>query len=140
MKTGNAFTIAVLDDNPLFNTMLMARLKNFTGVISADKGIPFRIMGFTNPLDFITNVPATTNVAVIDYYLGDGYNGIMVLKKMQQQCSRCKVIMISQASTMKTSLVTILEGAYCFIPKDKKSLDNTCLAVEEVMRLQGILR
>ena len=140
MKTEKAYKIAVLDDNPLYSTMLTARLKNFTGAIAADKGIRFEVLGFTNPLDFITNVPADTNVAIIDYYLGDRYNGIMILKKMQQQCSRCKVIIISQSVTLKTTLVTILEGAYCFIPKDKRSLDNTCLAVEDVMHLQGFLR
>lgn len=139
MEPKKPYKIAVLDDNPLYSTMLTARLKNFTGAIRADKGIRFEVLGFTSPLDFLANVAADTNVAIIDYYLGGAYNGITVLNKMQQKCTQCKVIVISQASTLKTSLVTILEGAYCFIPKDRKALNNTCMAVEDVMRLQGYL-
>lgn len=139
MEKRRDFKIALLEDNHFYNAMLTAKLKGYTGEIADHTGIDFQILSYTNPHDFIANIPDDTNVAIVDYYLGDSLNGIDVLNQTAWKCRNCKVVIISKTNNFKTSLVTLLEGASGFILKDRNALSNTCIAVEDIMRTQGYL-
>lgn len=133
METHNQFKIVVLEDNDFYNNLLTRQLENYTGEIAHDKGYGFDISSFTNATDFIKNFKQDTDIAFIDYYLGESKNGMDVLKIIKQKSPGCKVVIISRENNMKTSFQTLNEGAYTFICKDQNALMESCHLVEEVI-------
>jgi DNA-binding NtrC family response regulator len=73
-----------------------------------------------------------TDVAIVDYYLGDK-NGLDVLRQIKQKCPGCRVVIMSQVKNMKTSFETLNEGAFTFIYKDRDALMEVSHLVEDVL-------
>ncbi|TND08314.1 MAG: response regulator receiver [Bacteroidetes bacterium] len=139
MSGRREFKIGLLEDNRFYNSLMRRQMERYTDEIAAERDIDFRIYAYTSPHDFLRNIPEDTNMAIVDYYLGEDVNGIYVLNAIFKKCSGCKVFIISNTGTIKTSLVTILEGASGFILKDRHALSNACYAVEDIMKSQGYL-
>ncbi len=138
MKTQNQFEIVVLEDNDFYNTVLTRQLQNYVGNIALDKGFEFNIHSYTNPTDCVKNLKPETDVAIVDYYLGDSKNASDIIKVIKQKCLDCKVIIISRVKNIKTSYQTLNEGAVSFIYKDRGALIQSCMLVEDIInqRLQ----
>lgn len=140
MSKATHIKVAILEDNKFFNDLLSKRIENYMNDLSEDKKISFEIQSFTTSYDFIKNMKQNTDVALIDYYLDDVLTGVDILKKIKQDFEDCKVIIISRANTLKTSVVALLEGASNFIVKDKNALDKTCFIIEDIInaKLKGL--
>jgi DNA-binding NtrC family response regulator len=133
IMSSNPFKIVVLEDNEFYNTLLSRQLENYTSAIAEDKGYDIEIQSYTNPSDCIRNIKEDTDVAIVDYYLGDNKNGLEVLRQIKQKSPDCRVVIISQVENMKTSFETLNEGAFTFIYKDRDALMEVCHLVEDVL-------
>ena len=127
------FKIVVVEDNEFYNNILTRQLKNFTEGLAIDRGLSFEIDSYTNAHDFLRNLKKETDIAILDYYLGDSLNGAEILKAIKKKCEHCKVVIISQLKNIKTYYQTLNEGAYHFIHKDRNALSNSCTVVEDII-------
>ncbi len=130
------FKIVVLEDNEFYNNILTRQLKNYTNEISFDKGYDFSIDSYTNAHDCLRNLKRDTDIAIIDYYLGESMNALEILKVIQDKCDHCKVIIISQFKNIKTYNQTLNQGAYHFIAKDQTALAKSCYIIEDIINDQ----
>ncbi|MES2567764.1 MAG: response regulator [Bacteroidota bacterium] len=133
METNAEFKIVVLEDNDFYNSLLTRQLQNYTDEISHDKGYKFDISSYTNANDCLKNIKPDTDIAFVDYYLGDN-NGLEVLKVIKHKSPNCKVVVLSRDDNMKTSVQTLSEGAYTFIYKDRDALIESCYLVDEIIK------
>src|ERR1700747_1433542 len=115
MSTQTQFKIVVLEDNDFYNNLLTRQLQNYTGEIALDKGYRFDISSYTSSTDCLKNIQPDTDIAIVDYYLGESKNALDILKVIKQKCPNCKVIVISRVKNIKTSYETLNEGAFTFI-------------------------
>ncbi len=127
------FKIVVLEDNEFYNTILTKHLKNFINELELGKEMSFDVESYTNANDCIRNLKPDTDIAIVDYYLGDNKNALDILKTIKEKCDHCKVIIISQFKNLKTYYQTLNEGAYHFIFKDRNALSKSCLTVEDII-------
>lgn len=134
MEAHYQFKIVVLEDNDFYNNLLTRQLQSYTREIALDKGYRFDIYSYTNPTDCLKNITEDTDIAFVDYYLGESKNAIDVLKVLKQKCPHCKVIVISRAKNFKTSYQIFDEGAFTFIYKDQGALMESCLLVEDIIK------
>jgi len=128
------FKIVVLEDNEFYNTMLTRQLKKFTDELGIERGYDFEIDSYTNAHDCIRNLKSETDIAILDYYLGESMNALEILQKIKEKCSHCKVIIISQFRNIKTYYQTLNQGAYHFIFKDGNALSNSCMVVGDIVK------
>ena len=135
-KLKKQFKIVVLEDNEFYNNILTRQLKNYTNEISFDKGYTFTIDSYISAHDCVRNLKPDTDIAIIDYYLGESTNALDILKVIQEKCVNCKVIIISQFKNIKTYHQTLNQGAYHFIPKDQDALAKSCYIVEDIINEQ----
>lgn len=133
------FKIVILDDDYYFNKLITRRIKILSDDMAMDKNIKFEIFTFTNPHDYLENIPVDTNVAFIDFYLGGNINGQFVLESTFKKCTNCKIFIISRLNNFKTSIVPIMNGASGFIQKKNDVLNLVCEAVEDAIKMQGYL-
>lgn len=133
MKTQNHFKIVVLEDSEFYNNILSRKLENYIKSIALDKGFNFDIQSYTNLNDCLNNLHTDTDIAFVDFYLGDSKNALYVLKKIKQKCLNCKVVVISQSKNTMTELQTISEGAVDFISKDNEALMRSCFIAEDII-------
>lgn len=132
-KLKKQFKIIVLEDNEFYNTILTRQLKNYTSEMELDNNYSFDIESYTNANDCLRNLKPETDIAIVDYYLGESKNALDILKAIKATCSNCKVIIISQFKNIKTYYQTLNEGAYHFIFKDRNALSKSCFAVEDII-------
>lgn len=132
-KLKKQFKIVVLEDNEFYNNLLTKQLKNYTEEMALDKDCSFEIESYTNANDCLRNFKSDTDIAIIDYYLGESKNGSDILKAIKEKCSTCKVIVISQFQNIKTYYQTLNEGAYHFIFKDRDALAKSCIVIEDIV-------
>jgi DNA-binding NtrC family response regulator len=133
MKTQNHFKIVVLEDSEFYNKILSKKLQNYIEPISLDKEYSYDIQSYTNLNDCLNNLNPDTDIAFVDFYLGDSKNALYVIKKIKQKCSNCKIIVISQSKNTMTELQTISEGAIDFISKDNDALMRSCFIAEDII-------
>lgn len=127
------FKIIVLEDNEFYNTILTRQIKNHTSGMELGNDFSFDIESYTNANDCLRNLKSDTDIAIVDYYLGDSKNALDILKAIKAKCNNCKVIIISQFKNIKTYYQTLNEGAYHFIFKDRNALSKSCFAVEDII-------
>lgn len=132
-KLQKQFKIVVLEDNEFYNNILTRQVKNYTDELAIAKGFSFNIDSYTNANDCIRNLKADTDIAIIDYYLGQSKNALDILKVIKEKCEHCKVIVISQFKNLKTYYQTLNEGAYHFIFKDREALAKSCVIIEDII-------
>lgn len=132
-KLKKLFKIVVLEDSEFFNNILTKTLKNHAEALEAEKGYQCEIESYTNANDCLRNLKKDTDIAIIDYYLGQSMNAKDILKVIKEKCLDCKVIIISQFKNIKTYYETLNEGAYHFIYKDRNALINSCNTIEDII-------
>lgn len=133
MESDRIFRIVVLEDNEFYNKLLTKQLQNYTGIISAQKNLNFDIQSYTSPVDFIDKLNPDTDIAFVDYYLGNSVTGMDIIKQIREKCKNCKIIIISQVRTIKTAYQTLEEGAMEYIFKDSNALAKSCFVLEDVL-------
>jgi len=132
-KSVKQFKIIVLEDNEFYNNILTRQVKNYTEKLALAKGYSFNIDSYTNAKDCLRNLKADTDIAIVDYYLGQSINALDILKEIKNKCEHCKVIIISQYKNLKTYYQTLNEGAYHFIFKDRDALSRSCIIIEDIV-------
>lgn len=132
-KLKRQFKIIVLEDNEFYNTILTRHLKNYTDEMEYGRDLSFDIESYTNAGDCLRNLKSDTDIAIVDYYLGESKNALDILKAIKAKCVNCKVIIISQFKNIKTYYQTLNEGAYHFIFKDRNALSKSCFTVEDII-------
>ena len=132
-KLKKQFKIVVLEDNEFYNNILTRQLKSYTDEMPAGKGCSFDFESYTNANDCMRNLKPDTDIAIIDYYLGESKNAMDILKVIREQCKNCKVIIISQFKNIKTYYETLNNGAYHFIFKDNQALAKSCYVIEDII-------
>lgn len=132
-KLSKQFKIVVLEDNEFYNTILTRHLKNHINESEVGQEANVDIESYTNANDCVRNLKSDTDIAIVDYYLGDNKNALDILKTIKEKCDHCKVIIISQFKNLKTYYQTLNEGAYHFIFKDRNALAKSCSTVEDII-------
>jgi len=127
------FKIVVVEDNSFYNNVLTRQLKNYTDAIAQDKDVEFEIQSYTSAADFVRNLKEDIDVVFLDYYLGNGVNGLYIIKQIKKLCKDCKIIIISQSQSLNAGVLTLNEGAHDYIYKDKNALSKSCLIMEEIV-------
>lgn len=127
------FRIVVLEDSEFFNNLLTRQLEQYTSMLAMERNCRFEIQSYTSPADCLRNLKNNTDIAFVDYYLGNGVTGFDVLKKIRQKCWDCKVIIISQAKNLKTKAISVSEGVMDFIFKDVNALPRSCFILEDIV-------
>jgi DNA-binding NtrC family response regulator len=133
MNSQIQFKIVILEDSDFYNKILTRQLQHYTGEIAFDKGYNFDIQSYTSVNDCLRNLKTDTDIAIVDFYLGESKNALDILKIIKQTCTDCKVIIISQAQNVETYYKTLNEGAYHFIYKDSEALAKCCFIVEDII-------
>jgi DNA-binding NtrC family response regulator len=136
MTLQNQFKIIVLEDNDFYNKMLTRQLQHYTGEMELDKGYKFDIQSYTSVSDCVRNLKPDVDIAIVDFYLGESKNALDVLKIIKQNCTNCKVIIISRSKEVENYYHPFTEGAYHFIYKDSEALINCCHIVEDIVNEQ----
>jgi DNA-binding NtrC family response regulator len=127
------FRIVVVEDSEFFNNLLTRQLQNYVDTLALDNNCRFEIQSYTSAADALRNLNEDTDIAFVDYYLGNGFTADDVLDKFKQKCRNCKVVVISQVRNMKTSIMSISKGAIDFIFKDINALPRACFIVEDLV-------
>ncbi len=133
MKEQKIFKIIILEDSETYNDILTKQLEHFTAMLAMERNCRFEIQSYTSPNDFLRNLKNDTDIAFVDYYLGNGITGLEILKKIKEKCWDCKVIIISQARNIKTTVLSVTEGVADFIFKDNHALSKSCFILEEII-------
>lgn len=128
--------ITILDDSEFYNRLLTKQLTNYTDVIAAQKNIFFEISSFINTVDFIANFKSDTDIAFVDFYLGNT-TALEIIDRIKSKSSDCKIIVISQLRNTNTSIQTINKGAFEYIQKDPNALAKSCFIVEDIINSNG---
>ncbi|TND07252.1 MAG: response regulator receiver [Bacteroidetes bacterium] len=138
-KAKKLIRIVILEDSEFFNEMLMRQLKRFTHTLALHKDCEFDIESYVSYADCLRNLKENTDVVFVDYYLGNGITAIDVLRNIRRKCVNCKVIVISHARNIRTSAITLLEGASEFLFKDAQVFPRSCLILEDIVnnKLRG---
>lgn len=132
MIPSKKFRIVVLEDNEFYNRLLTKQLQNYTDIIAAQKNYDFEIASYIHAVDCLANLNKDTDIAFVDYYLGD-ITGLEIIKKIKEKSPDCKIIIISQVRNVKTTRSTIAEGALEYIFKDHNALARSCFILEDII-------
>jgi DNA-binding NtrC family response regulator len=132
-KLKKPFKIVVLEDNEFYNSMLTRQIKGHTDEMHDELGYDFEIDSYTSSTDCMRNLKADTDIAILDYYLGESKNAMDILKVIKDKCKDCKIIIISQFKNLKTYYQTLNEGAYHFIFKDRSALEKSCTVIDDIV-------
>lgn len=127
--------IVVLDDSDFYNKLLTRQLESYTRTVSEHTNYRFSIESYVHADDCLRNLKEDTDIAFLDYYLGDGITAQDIMTEIKKKCDNCKVVIVSKAQNILTTDRTLQEGAAAFLYKlDKEALQKTCFFVDDVMK------
>ncbi len=138
MKNLPNFKIVILEDDDFYNKLLSRFLEQELKNTALIKRFTVEINSYTSFKDCSRNFDNNTTLLFTDYYLRDGYSASHMIDFIKYRCSDCKVVVLSQVQTIQTSICTILQGAYEFIVKDKKTLFQ-CKDLAETIILEKLI-
>jgi CheY-like chemotaxis protein len=118
--------IAVVEDNEYYNHLLTSGLKVHIASLPCADSVHFEINSYTSAHDALVNITKSTDIVFLDYYLGDMFTGLDILRKIKKANPQCKVVMLSQVKNLQTSLIPLLEGASDFVFKDHLAISKSC--------------
>lgn len=130
-KNKKNIKVAVLDDSDFYRGILVRELENYSKVLSLNSDLEFNIVSFSTTENFYDHLSNDLNIAFVDYYLDHGNRASSVIKKIKDKASDCRIIIVSQAPTIRTAITPITQGAHAFIHKDRRVLDEVCFQMEK---------
>ena len=130
MKTYN---IVVVEDNEFYNTLLTKQLDFCAKKYEASDDINYQITSYTSVKDCMRNLRADTNVAFLDYYLGDGFTALDVLKEIKIKSPDCKVVVFSRIENEEITKEIIANGALEFLAKNKNAFVLSSRILEDII-------
>lgn len=135
MKTENQnIRIVVLDDSSFYNTLLTRQLQSYTRAVEESTDYRFNIESYVHADDCLRNLKPDTDIAFLDYYLGNGVTAQDVIRQINRSCFNCKVVVVSMTRNAFTEGKSLEQGASAFLYKlDKYTLQKTCFFVDELV-------
>lgn len=133
MSTSNQFRILIVEDNEFFNRLLTNQLQWYAGEIAMSKNCRLNIDSYVNMDDCLQNLRYDTDMAFIDYYMGDEKTSVDIIKKLEEKSPACKVIVISQSHDAKSAVNAFQGIPVEFLYKDMNALPKSCFIAEEAM-------
>ncbi len=133
MKNYPHFKIVILEDNDFYNKLMSKYIKTYIARCALLKRFTFELASFTTYTDCARNFHNDVNIILTDYFLNDGYSALSILELVKKRGIDCKVIVLSQIQDITTSICTLLEGAYEFIPKNKAALEKSGHMIEDII-------
>ena len=116
-------SIQVLDDNPFYATLLEHQLMNEIKRNYEAHTDYFKVTSFTDHSAFLTALPSTHSISLIDYNLGNGMTGLDLLQQIKQAAPHCKVIIMTNENNLHVMPSCLSTGAAGFILKDNTTID-----------------
>jgi DNA-binding NtrC family response regulator len=137
-RKNNNITILIMEDNEYFNTLLAHELDIYVRDLQIIRNFKYEIVKFTDVKKCIQAIKEnkfdqSRIIAFVDYYLGDGINGAMILKKLITLNPENKVIMMSQTQNSKLSSESKSMGAFEFVFKNNDAPFKCCLVLEQLI-------
>lgn len=126
------FRIAILEDNMFYNRLLKKQLDDYFENLGVLTNCVFSIKSFTDTQDFVQNLSADTDVALLDFYLQEGETALKVMEKIKEVSPNCKMIIISGIKNVHSYNKTSWLGAVDFIAKDRTAPMRTCRLIESI--------
>ena len=133
MKNYPHFKIVILEDNDFYNKLMSKYIKTYVARCALLKRFTFELTSFTTYSDCARNFQNDVNIILTDYFLNDGYSALSILELVKKRGVDCKVIVLSQIQDITTSICTLLEGAYEFIPKNRSALQKSGIMIEAII-------
>lgn len=136
MKTDSQnIRIVVLDDSDFYNRLLTRQLQSYTRTIAKATDYHFDIESYAHADDCIRNLKSDTDIAFVDYYLGNGVTAQDVIREISRNCNHCKVVVVSKSRNVFTEGKSLDQGASAFLYKlDKYTLQRSCFFVDELVQ------
>ena len=129
------FRIVILEDSEFFNELLTRQIEHYADILAMEKNCRFEIQSYTSENDFIRNLKNDTDIAFVDYYLGNGITGSDMIKKIRERCWDCKVVIVSQVRNIKTISIPLKDETIDFVFKDNNALPKCCFILEDIVNL-----
>ena len=133
MKNYPHFKIVILEDNDFYNKLMSKYIKAYVARCALLKRFTFELTSFTTYSDCARNFQNDVSIILTDYFLNDGYSALSILELVKKRGVDCKVIVLSQIQDITTSICTLLEGAYEFIPKNRSALQKSGNMIEAII-------
>jgi DNA-binding NtrC family response regulator len=129
MATKNRPSILVVDDEETVRLYLQSILGKTADVVLTSNG--------TEALEALANHPA--DIVLLDLMLGDGEDGISLLRKIKERRDDVDVVIVSGVRTVKTVVDAMKEGAadYLSKPIDRDDLFLMIRRVQQKRELQN---
>jgi DNA-binding NtrC family response regulator len=132
----HSFIIFVVDDDPFYNSILTNHLQNLEN-IPEYRNFEFIIKSFFSADECLESLSLKPDIVLLDYFLdesGHPLKGLYLLNNIQENCDRCKVVLMSQQQAMLASVEFLQHGgAYDYIVKDTSSLLKISNLVEDIL-------
>jgi DNA-binding NarL/FixJ family response regulator len=130
--------IAVVEDNYFYNKILCRQLQTYTNVLAVENNFHFEIVSVTSAFDVSLFQSGEFDVAIIDYFLDENVLGTEVLKKIREQSSSCKALVISQSDNIVYKIKSNVEQFVEFVCKaDRYAISQICYFVETAMEMKS---
>ncbi len=118
--------IVVLEDNSFYNKLIKAQIEKCFAKHNTNSDIEFKLNVYQHVEDLYLNLHHAYDIAFIDYFLGSGITGNVVIPPLKQHNSACKVALMSLHEQSVNRLTENKNKAEAFIAKDGKSLQRIC--------------
>lgn len=120
--------IWVVEDDPIYRQMLTSYL----GVLGHQSE------GFTSGEECIAYLQESPDVIILDYHLGNGINGLDVLRKIKDIKKKISVICLSGEERASIVADTFRNGSEDYIGKDSASLLRLKLRLDRIKSIHHL--
>jgi hypothetical protein len=125
--------IAVLDDSQFYNALLSEELSRYADSLGAEYGLATEVQSFLSPEALVQELGENTELAFIDYYLGDGQTAGEVIEAIRRSSPECEIAIMSKSRNLNT-IRPLWHGAQHFIYKDGGALIQSCLLLKDLVQ------
>ncbi|PZR38073.1 MAG: hypothetical protein DI538_10590 [Azospira oryzae] len=125
-------SIWIVDDDPVFREMLTSYLSIFG----------YKSRSFISGEECLQSLKAKErpDIVLLDHNLGEGMNGVEVLRKIKSARRKTRVIYISAEDRASLVSDTYQHGSEEYITKDSASLLRLKLRLDRIVKLKNIHR
>ncbi len=128
-KKRNPLIFIVEDDN-LYQEMLKVQLKKLKSV---------NVKMFNSAEACLRKLSKNPTVVLLDYHLGNGMNGVELLKIIKEQKPNTEVIMLSSEESDEVLYTCMKNGAFDYVRKSEGSLNRVGFLISKIIRINRLL-
>ena len=133
-KMKKTINVLVVEDNKYYNNLLSTALRNSMRTIQKKLNYKIVLYSFTDSQKCIRKIKSNEllendTIAFVDYYLGDGINGLHITKLLKERGSDVMVILLSQSKAVEQRSIAV--NYDYFVVKDSSALAMCCLYLEQ---------